>query len=186
MIGVNVRSNFDRVIAEFTPLHKGIIDKAKVRALNRTMDSVQTVAIKKIRERYNVKAAVVRKAMKKLRAHRAQGSAFAMLEISGARLPLIEFAATWKRGQKIGASVKVLRGGPRKRIPGAFIGVHGYTGARQVFVRRGRERYPIKSLRSVSVPQQFANKVVREAVDVAVRDAFDKNFRQQLKFLSGV
>jgi hypothetical protein len=53
-------------------------------------------------------------------------------------------------------------------------------------VRRGRERYPIKSLRSVSVPQQFANKVVREAVDVAVRESFDKNFRQQLKFLSGV
>jgi hypothetical protein len=186
MIGVEVRSDFKRVIAEFDARHAGVIDKATIRALNRALDKAQTEANSRIRDRYNVKAGVVRKAMKKIRAHRAQAYAFARLSIEGARIPLIEFGATWTRGQKVGASVKVLKAGGRKRIPGAFIGVHGYTGARQVFVRRGRERYPIKSLRSVSVPQQFANKVVREAVDVAVRESFDKNFRQQLKFLSGV
>jgi hypothetical protein len=54
-----------------------------------------------------------------------------------------------------------------------------------VFVRQGKERYPIKALRSVSVPQAFLHQAVLQATDVAVRDAFEKTFRQQLIFLSG-
>jgi len=181
---VDVRSNYKSVIAEFTPRHQGIVDKATIRALNRALDSAQTVANREIRKVYNVKAAVVRAAMKKVRANKKQSYAYSRLSISGARIPLIAFDARWKRGMKIGASVRILRGGARKRVKGAFIGVHGHTGARQVFVRLDKKRYPIKSLRSVSIPQQFANEIVINAVNRASRESFEKNFRQQIVYLS--
>lgn len=185
MITVGVRREAKFTLARFELDHREKISKANVRALNRAINTAQTVANRKIRERYNVKAAAVRKAIKKKYAHVKQVYAVAELWIRGARIPLIEFGAKWSRKMKPGASVKVLRQGARKRIRGAFIGVHGHTGARQVFVRTTKDRYPIKSLRSVSIPQQFAQKSVLAAVRVATRESYSKNFAQQLKFLSG-
>ena len=186
MITVGVRREADFIAARIESDIRGKIGKATVRALNRAIDTAQTIANRKIRERYNVKAAAIRKAFKKKRAHAKQTYAVAELEISGVRIPLIEFSASWSRKMRPGASVRVLKEGGRKRIAGAFIGVHGDSGARQVFIRTTKERYPIKALRSVSVPQQFTHKAVLKAVQEATRDAFSKNFAQQLKFLSGV
>lgn len=185
MIKMNVRRESDFVIARIESVTRDKIGKANIRALNRAIDTAQTVANRKIRERYNVKAAAIRKAFKKKRASKRQAYAVAELEISGIRIPLIEFSASWTRKMRPGASVRVLREGGRKRIPGAFIGVHGASGARQVFIRTTKDRYPIKALRSVSVPQQFAHRAVLAAVQEATREAYSKNFAQQLKFLSG-
>lgn len=185
MITMGVRREADFITARIEADVRGKIGKATVRALNRAIDTAQTIANRKIRERYNVKAAAVRKAFKKKRAHGKQSYAVAELEISGVRIPLIEFGASWSRKMRPGASVRVLKEGGRKRIAGAFIGVHGASGARQVFIRTSKERYPIKALRSVSVPQQFTHKTVLKAVQQATREAFSKNFRQQLKFLTG-
>jgi predicted methyltransferase MtxX (methanogen marker protein 4) len=104
--------------------------------------------------------------------------------LKGTRIPLIEFSANWKRTYRIGASVKVLVGGRRKRIRGAFIAVHTHTGARQVFVRRGSDNYPIVALRSVSVPQAFNKQAVIEAVNTIAAETFAKNYEQQLVFLT--
>lgn len=185
MITVNVRREAKYAIARIDAGTKARVDKATIRAMNRAIDTAQTVANRKIRERYNVKAAAVRKAFKKKRAHGKQAYVFAELSISGLRIPLIEFGANWNRNMKPGASVKVLREGMRKRVKGAFIGVHGGSGKKGVFVRTGKDRYPIRHLRSVSVPQQFVNKKVLAAVNAATREAFSKNFQQQLTFLSG-
>ena len=54
---------------------------------------------------------------------------------------------------------------------------------RQVWVRTGRERYPIKVLRGISIPLTLRNKAVMDAVKSVARQTFDKNFRQQIKFL---
>jgi hypothetical protein len=185
MITMGVRREADFITARIEADVRGKIGKATVRALNRAIDTAQTIANRKIRERYNVKAAAVRKAFKKKRAHGKQSYAVAELEISGVRIPLIEFGASWSRKMRPGASVRVLKGGSRKRIAGAFIGVHGATGTRQVFVRFGKAPHEIRSLRSISVPQQFTHKAVLTAVQEATREAFSKNFAQQLKFLSG-
>lgn len=181
MIGLDVRSDAKRVIAEISALNRQIVDKATLRAINRALDTAQTVGNRKIRETYNIKARAVRAAMKKRRANAR--SLFARLEVSGALIPLIEFDARWTRTTKIGASFRVKKGGPRRRIRGAFIGVHGATGARQVFVRRGAERYPIKTLRSLALPQAFLSRAVIGGVDAAVAESFEKNFRQQLVYL---
>ena len=187
MITVSVRREANFAVASFQSVHDNKIKTATVRALNRALDTSQTIANRKIRETYNVKARAVAKAMKKHRAHRGQAYAYAELKISGERIPLIEFGARWTRRMKPGASVQIFKAGARKRIRGAFIGVHGYTGARQVFVRKDLSdpRSDIKSLRGVSIPQQFRNKAVLAVVKQATREAFSKNFQQQLKFLSG-
>lgn len=183
MIHISVRREAKWSIARFEADHRGKINKATVRALNRAIDSSQTAASREIRKTYNIKARAVRRAMKKKRAHRGQVYPYAELEINGALIPLIEFDARWTQKTKIGASVRIKKAGGRKRIKGAFIGVHGHTGARQVFVRVGQDRYPIKSLRSLSLPQAFRSRVVFRAVQLATRESFTKNFQQQLKFL---
>jgi len=182
MIGVSVRSTIKSVIADFRAETAAIEEKATVRALNRALDQAATGASREIRKVYNIKHRVVMRALKKDRARK--GKLTATLHMSGARIPLIEFAARWTRKTRVGASVQVKVGGGRKRIRGAFIGVHGYTGARQVFVRRGKQQYPIKSLRSVSVPQAFSAEAVIAAIQALARESFTRNFQQQLRYLS--
>jgi hypothetical protein len=181
-LGVSVRKSAKAIEAEFTRLQQNVKDKATVRALNRALDAAQTISNREIRKTYNVKARVISKAMNKQRAW--AGRLRARLEVQGFKIPLIEFSARWSRRQA-GATVQVLRGGGRKTVRGAWIGKHTATGARQVFKRIGRERYPIVSLRSVSVPQAFINRAVIRATDIAVVEAFEKNFEQQLRYLTG-
>ena len=63
MIRTVVRRESDFVIARIESVHHDKIGKANIRALNRAIDTAQTVANRKIRERYNVKAAAIRKAL---------------------------------------------------------------------------------------------------------------------------
>lgn len=181
MIGVSVRSNIRSVIADFRAETGAIEEKATVRALNRALDQTATATSREIRKVYNVKHRAVMKALKKLRAYK--GKPTATLSISGARIPLIEFGARWTRKTKVGASVQVKVAGGRKRIKGAFIGVHGHTGHRQVFVRTTPKQYPIKTLRSISVPQAFSAEAVIAAIRAVAVDSFTRNFEQQLRFL---
>jgi DNA-binding protein len=191
MITVGVKREANFAIARIEAVHRDKIGKATVRALNRAIDTAQTIANRKIRERYNVKAAVVRKAMKKKRAHLGQAYAVAELEITGYRIPLMAFGASWTRKMQPGASFRVLKGGGRKSVRGAFIATMK-SGHRGVFRRSGkfgRNKNPklekIAEMYSVSLPQQFRNRVVQVAVRLATREAFSKNFAQQLKYLSG-
>jgi len=183
MINVDVRSNVDQVLAEFRQGTRGLQEKATVRALNTALDRSATEANRRIREVYNIKARAVAASFKKKRAAGGSRLANATLTIRGARIPLIEFAARWTRKTPTGASVMIKRGEGRKRIAGAFIGVHGKTGARQVFVRVGKKRYPIKSLRSISLPQAFVEKTVLEAVQAKAAATFRSEFERQLTHL---
>lgn len=173
-----------------------LIEKATVRALNRGIDAARTNTSREIRKVYNIKHSAVLKAMRILRA--SKGRLFARLIVGGNRLGrrigLIEFDARWRPGMKIGASVKVKVGGPRKNVRGAFIAAAtrnnarggGSAGMLQVWRRVGKSQYPIKTLRSLSIPQAFANKIVIEAVKKAAIEVFDKTFHQQLKYLGAL
>jgi hypothetical protein len=186
---VDVRSDMKRVIAEFNVLQDTVVNKATYRALNRALDAAATATSREMRREYNVRHRAILAAMKKRRA--SKNSHFARLMIEGARIGLIEFDARHSRRQA-GASVKVKVQGARKIVTGAFIATRrwqswqdkGEQSHRGVFRRVGKERYPIRYLRSVSIPQAFANKAVVEAVDRLAREAFVKNYEQQLRFLS--
>jgi hypothetical protein len=79
----------------------------------------------------------------------------AQLEITGRRLPLIDFGARGpepSRGKGRGVSYR-LRGG-RGRLPNAFIATMP-SGHRGVFVRRGAPRLPIVELKGPSLVHVF-------------------------------
>jgi hypothetical protein len=108
-----------------------------------------------------------------------------------------------------GVSVQIKVGGPRTLIPGAFIAAStknnyqggGSAGMRQVWRRHeyffgaGGNRWNQKAshgedvivnLRSLSIPQAFANKVVIAAVAQAAVEVFEKTFNQQVEYLGGM
>lgn len=192
MITVSVKREAGFIASRIAVDAKAKVSRATIRALNRAIDKAQTEANKAIRERYNLKARAVRQAFSKMRAHKNQSFYTAELRVRGSNIPLIEFAAQWA-GVKtpVGASVKVLRGGPRKRIRGAFIAQmnSGYRGVFERSGRMGRQKNPrlerIAELVGISIPRSFASKVVRQATDQAARDMFARVFEQQLRFGGG-
>ena len=165
VIGVSVTSSIKHVRASFTALTDKVSGKATMRALNRALDQSATEASRKIREVYNILEA--------------------RLEMRGERIGVIEFGA---RQVGAGVSVKIKRAGGRDVIPHAFITTlksGALAGYRGVAVREGKGRFPIRFLRSISLPQAFKNKAVLEAVNEMGRVSFVKNLRQQIVFLSG-
>lgn len=186
MIGVSVRSNIRQIAAEFRSFASEASDKAVVRALNRALDSSQTAASKEIRKTYNVKAKAVTAGMRKQRARRGPAPA-AILIIEGTRFGLIEFDPRERnvrttRGNRRAVSVRIKVKDARKTVQSGFV-AQTKGGYRGIFKRTGKGRYPIKTLRSISVPAAFLERSVFASVQAASIDSFDKNYRQQLRFL---
>jgi hypothetical protein len=178
-VRIDVRTDIKRAVAEVQALRKDI-DKATYRALNRAIDKVATETGREIRKEYNVRQKAITSALRKRRAHKK--SLFARLIVEGVRLGLIEFAA---RQNRAGTSVKIKVKGGRKTVKSAFIAANTATGYRGVWRRVGKDRYPIRNLTSISVPQAFANKTVIAALEKVAVETFNKNFEQQVRFLSG-
>lgn len=194
MIAVDVRSNIREVSANFSGAQKNL-EKATERALNAAVRKANTVSSKRIRDRYNLKTAVVSKALHNEYASRRLVVMFSELQVRGRPIPLVEFSANEKTVRvktkhwgktRFGVSVKVLRGGKRKDVKGGFMVTTGgsLAGKRSIFKRVGKNRYPIKFLSSVSIPTAFLNRTIQQAVKSEGTDAFNKTLQQQLKFLS--
>lgn len=175
---LDVRSNIDRVLADFRAETKNI-NTATVRALNRTVDSSATETSREIRKVYNLKDRTVKAALRKVRASRSR--LVATLHVEGARIGLIEFEARWRQGQAVGATVRIKLGGARKPVAGAFIA--DARGGRGVFRRVGKKRFPLKYLTTISIPQAFSNDDVVGAVQKTAEVVFQKNFEQQIVYL---
>lgn len=173
-----MRSDIKRAVAEFRSLRDDVQKKATYRALNRALDKAATETGREIRKEYNVKQRAIRGALRKRRAN--SKSLFARLIVEGVRLGLVEFAP---RQNKVGTSVKIKVKGGRETVKGAFIATRRWQ-YRGVFRRRGKERLPIVYLRSISVPQAFANKAVLDALEKVALETFNKTFEQQIRFLS--
>lgn len=209
---VSVRSDVKRAVFEIQNMRRDLEEKATVRALNRAMDQVATASGREIRKVYNVKQRAIMAAIKKHRANRKRLTS--RLVVEGVRLGLIEFSARavnpWNvKGRKHrarggGVSVQIKVGGPRKLVKGAFIAAStrnnatggGSAGMKQVWrrtdfswrlggsrVNNDREE-SIISLRSISVPQAFANQAVLRALRTLAGESFNKNFAQQIRFLT--
>jgi hypothetical protein len=181
-VRIDVRSDMKRTIAEFS-LERKKIDKAVVRALNRALDKVATQTGREIRKEYNVKQRAIMAALSKRKAF--SGRLSARMIVEGTRLGLIEFDARWSRKMPIGATVKIKVHGGRKAVRGAFIATNRGNSYRGVWRRTGRDRYPIRNLRSISIPQAFGNKAVLAALEIHATETFNKNLQQQLRYLSG-
>lgn len=198
---IDVRGTARELIAEVRADVKQA-GRAQVMAINRTAEQLRTQAGREVRQVYNVKLAAIRKATKLLKARRESLRPSAEVSFSGRRIPLIEFAARpvnpWnvagrKHRRGGGVSVQVLVKGGRKVVEGAFITAltannyqgGGAAGIRAVFRRTGRERYPIRNLRSVSIPVMVAREAIAKVLLRFADERFEVNLEQALRYLTG-
>jgi len=180
-VSIDVRNTIKETIADISAIQEGIGKKAAVRAVNKAVDGVATGASREMRKIYNVKARAIAAAMKKVKASMRGRSIAGSVAFSGRNIPLIEFDARWTRNMP-GASVRIKVAGTRKTLRGSFIATTG-RGTKGVFVRVGPRRYPIKNLRSLSIPDIVHNEAVRTALVAIGTDRFKREFLHQLNFL---
>jgi len=206
MIEVRIDSNINRIKLQFGNLVQGVEDKAMVRALNRAGDQSVTAASREIRRVYNISAGFARKQIK-VRDRARKGKLYFTIRIFSRRIPLSEFKP---RQTRRGVSISVKKGS-RKLIPRAFLArmksghlgvvVRAFSSAglgrgEHAFFRFGKGSgkpgrawgeadLPIAELTTLSVPRMFLERTVRSAVSKVAVDSFNKNFEQQLRFLSG-
>lgn len=175
-------------LKEFRSLGEKAIQRASARALNRVGTSVRAEASRRVRETLNLKAA---DAKEPIGIARTKGSIAAKkqrveITISQKGVPLFKYGARDKqvktvRGPRFGVTVKVLKQGKRKLVRGGFIaGMRsGHTG---IFVRKGKDRLPIKGLFSMSARDVFKNKDIVRAVLGYGRALLGKELRAQLNY----
>lgn len=175
---IDVRSDIKEVVARLQADVDRLLPQATARALNRTATTVRAQATRRIRERYNLKAGVIRAQLRINRADRNRLTAEVIA--SGRPIPLIEFSA---RQTRAGVSVRVIRG-QRKVRRHAFI-AKMHTGHVGVFERTSSKRLPIKELFSVSLPVAFARKEILAALEQVAVERFRIEFERELRFRAG-
>jgi hypothetical protein len=184
MIRINIQHNLNSVAVKMFELRTNVLNKAKVRALNKIAAQAKVAASKEIRAAgYNMKAAAIKQKIVIKRA--TSGSPEVIVRCSGRPIPLIQFSA---RETRAGVSVSVKNG--RKLIKGAFIATMptGHTG---VFIRVGKQHkkingkwhgLPIKELYGPSIPAAFGNQIVQTALMNLIKNKFPVVLEQEMRW----
>lgn len=164
--------------------------KAISAAVNRAATAAKTQASKLIRERYVIKAKDVKDTLSVKKATPSKPEA--AIVSKGRLLTLYHhFRVTPKRHHDPGTgrmlkkrrkvSVTIIKG-QKKSLPGAWIGFRRGSGTPQVWVREGRSRYPVKVLRSLSVPQMMSNEGVMEKIQEHAQKVLDDRIKHEMEF----
>jgi hypothetical protein len=175
------------VTADLTQFHREIralgdrAPLAAARALNKSIASVQTQAVRDVAGDLGIAQKDVRRGMAIQRATRA--TLRATLTVTGRRIPLIAFRARGpepSRGRgrvtyRIGAS-------PRTTVAGAFI-ARMLSGHRGVFKRRAVPRLPIVELFGPSLPRVFTRAKIAAARTRLAGELLAKNLAHEIQFL---
>ena len=177
--------------------------RASMRAINRTLDSVRTRAIRDISADLGIAQKEIRGDKTFTRGHASALSVYkasvdslrGSIQGTGKRIDLMAFGAKDTKDRlrsnaiKKGTSVRPSAGrgvtyrmrGIAKRIPEAFTArmASGHVG---VFVRRGTKQYPIQELFGPSVPYVF-RKHITSALKALAADTLQKNLRHEIGYL---
>lgn len=158
------------------------IDKAAVRATNRTLDALKTKTKKEIASFLNVPQKYIADRIFTVRA--TSKSSYARLKVGdkGINLallsPRIIYVQT-RRGRR--KAVSIMINGKREIVAGGFLG-KGLNGSRFVFSRVGDPRYPIKALYSKGLSDLFDSAGYLSTLESFSRDTFQKNFDSDLAY----
>lgn len=159
---------------------------AAMRALNRAAITVRKEASIQIRERYNLKARVIKAQMRIVKA--TSKRLVAEIVASGKRIDLIEFVVGRKQPgrRRGGVKARVTRQAVSyphafiAKMPSGYVGVFQRTGS---FGRRGKSYLErIKKLVGISVPKAMAEKEVNKALAQVASRRFRTEFERELRF----
>lgn len=175
---IRIQLDTKPVLNLLNDMPKEVIPVASARALNKTLTSVQSVAIKTIAKDIGVKQATIRKSFALEKAYRARLKAYLRV-IKAKRLSLIEIDP---RAKQMAQGV-CYRGenGQRNLIPGAFIAVMK-SGHRGVFKRLGKARLPIHELQGVSVQNVFLKSVIQTLLQDQAKIRWQEVLPHELQF----
>lgn len=177
---MQIKIQFDpkSVVKLLQDVPKNVIPIATARALNKTTQSVQSVAVKTIAADIGVTQSLVRKSLNIEKANRTR--LVACLSVIGLqRLPIIKIDPSAKKTAQ-GVSYRG-EGGQRKFIPHAFVATMK-SGHRGVFKRLGKSRLPICELQGVSVQKIFLKPFVRAVMEAQAKNRWGDYLLHELKF----
>ncbi len=153
--------------------------KAAIGAINRTVTKTAALISKETRVRYIVKAADVKKSLKKKKATSA--SMTASVISTGAPLPLVSFKVTHPRRGPMKA--KVLKRGALKSVQGLYQNEKArYKG---VLLRKTGARYPVKSPFGPSIPTMIGNEEVLGRLTPQISAFLNQRFMHELDYQLG-
>ncbi len=172
--------NIDGLYELMNALNPKPFEKAMNRTVRRMGKRFRKVATKEVRETYNIKAKKLKQYMKTVTVTTKKRGTEWRFYVSGKPLSLIHFGA---RQTKKGVSVKVRKDRGRRVIKGAFV-APGKGGNLRVFKRTSKERLPIESKHTLSVPQMF-NKEILDKAKREVEANYEKEFKHNLDYYLG-
>lgn len=161
--------------------------KAVVNALNRAAEGARTDAVKKVRDRYFIRAKDVRDTIVLKKASVDNPSV--IIRSTGSPIALSKFRVTPSRPpakvRKNPIVVRVVRGGGGP-VKNAFVArvASGHIG---VFHRAGKSRLPIIQRYGPSVPQMLGHESVTQYIEEQARDRLEKRLDHEIeRMLKGV
>jgi len=164
--------------------------KAVSAAVNRAVTSTKAQISKIVRQEYVIKARDVKDTISTKRATPQNPEAAI---ISKGRLLTIyhHFRVSPKRHHDPGTGRMLkkrrklnvtIKKGQRKQLPGAWIGFRRGSGTPQVWIREGKSRYPVKVLRSLSVPQMISNEGSMNKIQEHAQEVLEKRLQHEMEF----
>jgi len=176
-ITLDVKADIKQVTKMLGGLQQGKINRAATRALNKTVTTVRTKAVRLIAKDIGIKQQKVRANIILKRARR--NFLQAILSASNRRFTLIEIDP---RAKQTAIGVHLKQQGGRRVIPHAFIIKRRQSGKDAIVKRKTSKRYPLIELRGESVADVFTAPAVMNTMQHTANQAWIKNFNHELNY----
>ena len=150
--------------------------RALANAINRAVNGIRTDIVAAVVAEYAIKPSDVRKTIRVRGASPANLTGAAIS--TGGTIPLIKFNVNPKKPKRVPVLRAGVRMGNQEAIPQAFTAtMRGHTG---VFMRKGKNRFPLRELYAPSIPQLIGNERVIKVVQDNAGDRLSKNLDHEI------
>ncbi len=157
-------------------LHPRVYQKALNRTVNDIGAKMKTNTTKNVRKKYNVKAKDIKSFMN-IKRSRYSDMKYKM-EVRSSPLNAMRFGAKVLK-QRGKVSVRIKKDNGRKVLNRAFLSKSG-----KAVLQREKGTQKIKAVTTISIPQMFNKKILKEADDMA-RKEFGKKLQDNFNFYIG-
>lgn len=155
------------------------VPKAASAAINRTLTFTNKTLKKEVRNVYNIKAGDIQSSLTLKRA--TPSSLVGQIQSDGRRLTLGRFVrGASKRGKPVKVRVKKAATKVVNTAPGAF--VSSLTGNKQVLKRKGKSRYPVEVLHTLSIPQMISTVKVSNVIQTEAQRVLRQRTEHEVNF----
>jgi hypothetical protein len=188
---INVRVDISRAKRKLAQAQKAVIDKATVSAINKTIAKARTEMVRAVTSEFKISAVDVRGRLRVSRATRntltaaldpfagsRRGRSMNVIRFMEKKVTLAQARKRAKMGTLNQLHFEIKRRGGKKIIAGAFIGNRGRT----VFIRKGKERLPIKAVSTIGVPSMFNTRRINTRVAARIRTEFKVELERAIRF----